>query len=80
MADWLRYASIQQGVAQPSGGFFSNPRTRQVSAELPWSSYRGICSQLPAVLGSQNQLLLGNGNLEVLLFSVTFCGVSGQDT
>ncbi|XP_065588971.1 AP-5 complex subunit zeta-1 isoform X3 [Cyrtonyx montezumae] len=29
MADWLRYASIQQGVAQPSGGFFSNPRTRQ---------------------------------------------------
>ncbi|XP_065706807.2 AP-5 complex subunit zeta-1 isoform X1 [Patagioenas fasciata] len=29
MADWLRYASIQQGVAQPSGGFFSYPRTRQ---------------------------------------------------
>ncbi|KAM9261428.1 AP-5 complex subunit zeta-1 isoform 2-T2 [Cariama cristata] len=29
MADWLRYASIQQGIAQPSGGFFSNPRTRQ---------------------------------------------------
>uniref|UniRef100_A0A8C0FDV0 Adaptor related protein complex 5 subunit zeta 1 n=1 Tax=Bubo bubo TaxID=30461 RepID=A0A8C0FDV0_BUBBB len=29
MTDWLRYASIQQGVAQPSGGFFSNPRTRQ---------------------------------------------------
>ncbi|XP_047917457.2 AP-5 complex subunit zeta-1 isoform X1 [Anser cygnoides] len=29
MADWLRYASIQQGVAQPSRGFFSNPRTRQ---------------------------------------------------
>ncbi|KAM9222778.1 AP-5 complex subunit zeta-1 isoform 2-T2 [Leptosomus discolor] len=29
MADWLRYASMQQGVAQPSGGFFSNPRTRQ---------------------------------------------------
>ncbi|NXH13473.1 AP5Z1 protein, partial [Bucco capensis] len=29
MADWLRYASTQQGVAQPSGGFFSNPRTRQ---------------------------------------------------
>ncbi|NXE79613.1 AP5Z1 protein, partial [Cochlearius cochlearius] len=29
MADWLRYASVQQGVAQPSGGFFSNPRTRQ---------------------------------------------------
>ncbi|NXW59648.1 AP5Z1 protein, partial [Eurystomus gularis] len=29
MADWLRYASIQQGVAQPSGGFFSNPRSRQ---------------------------------------------------
>nr|XP_009915022.1 PREDICTED: AP-5 complex subunit zeta-1 isoform X1 [Haliaeetus albicilla] len=29
MADWLRYASIHQGVAQPSGGFFSNPRTRQ---------------------------------------------------
>ncbi|NXG44717.1 AP5Z1 protein, partial [Psilopogon haemacephalus] len=29
MADWLRYASVQQGVAQPSGGFFSNPRTKQ---------------------------------------------------
>ncbi|NXI59306.1 AP5Z1 protein, partial [Chloroceryle aenea] len=29
MAEWLRYASIQQGVAQPSGGFFSTPRTRQ---------------------------------------------------
>ncbi|NXC51450.1 AP5Z1 protein, partial [Penelope pileata] len=29
MADWLRYASVQQGVTQPSGGFFSNPRTRQ---------------------------------------------------
>ncbi|NXY84835.1 AP5Z1 protein, partial [Alcedo cyanopectus] len=29
MADWLRYASVQQGVAQPSGGFFSSPRTRQ---------------------------------------------------
>ncbi|NXN11851.1 AP5Z1 protein, partial [Indicator maculatus] len=29
MADWLRYASTQQGVAQPSGGFFSSPRTKQ---------------------------------------------------
>uniref|UniRef100_A0A8C4U4B7 Adaptor related protein complex 5 subunit zeta 1 n=1 Tax=Falco tinnunculus TaxID=100819 RepID=A0A8C4U4B7_FALTI len=29
MTDWLRYASIQQGVAQSSGGFFSNPRSRQ---------------------------------------------------
>ncbi|XP_009874197.1 PREDICTED: AP-5 complex subunit zeta-1 [Apaloderma vittatum] len=29
MADWLRYASTQQGVAQSSGGFFSNSRTRQ---------------------------------------------------
>ncbi|XP_025939030.1 AP-5 complex subunit zeta-1 isoform X3 [Apteryx rowi] len=29
MVDWLRYASIQQGVPQPSGGFFSNPRARQ---------------------------------------------------
>ncbi|XP_010141945.1 PREDICTED: AP-5 complex subunit zeta-1 [Buceros rhinoceros silvestris] len=31
MADWLRYASTQQGVARPSGGggFFSSPRTRQ---------------------------------------------------
>ncbi|NWS73258.1 AP5Z1 protein, partial [Crotophaga sulcirostris] len=28
MIDWLRYASVQQGVAQPSGGFFSSPRTR----------------------------------------------------
>ncbi|NXE50727.1 AP5Z1 protein, partial [Casuarius casuarius] len=29
MVDWLRYASTQQGVPQPSGGFFSNPRARQ---------------------------------------------------
>ncbi|KAM6299072.1 AP-5 complex subunit zeta-1 [Aegotheles albertisi] len=29
MADWLRHASIQQGVARPSGRFFSSPRTRQ---------------------------------------------------
>ncbi|NWW77818.1 AP5Z1 protein, partial [Climacteris rufus] len=29
LADWLRYASIQQGGAQPSGGFFSSPRTKQ---------------------------------------------------
>lgn len=36
--------------------------------------------QVPALLGSQNQVLLGNGNLEGLLFFVTFCGVSGQDT
>ncbi|KAM9013494.1 AP-5 complex subunit zeta-1 [Ara ararauna] len=28
MADWLRHASIQQGVTQSSGGFFS-PRSRQ---------------------------------------------------
>ncbi|XP_010162468.1 AP-5 complex subunit zeta-1 [Antrostomus carolinensis] len=29
MAHWLRYASVQQGVTRPSGGFFSSPRTRQ---------------------------------------------------
>ncbi|XP_064152056.1 AP-5 complex subunit zeta-1 isoform X3 [Loxodonta africana] len=29
LVDWLRYASVQQGVAQPSRGFFSAPRTRQ---------------------------------------------------
>ncbi|XP_014726035.1 PREDICTED: AP-5 complex subunit zeta-1 isoform X2 [Sturnus vulgaris] len=29
LADWLRYASIQQGMAQSSGGFFSSPRTKQ---------------------------------------------------
>ncbi|NXP18604.1 AP5Z1 protein, partial [Scytalopus superciliaris] len=29
LADWLRYASTQQGIAQPSGGFFSSPRTKQ---------------------------------------------------
>ncbi|NXO70153.1 AP5Z1 protein, partial [Phainopepla nitens] len=29
LADWLRYANIQQGMAQPSGGFFSSPRTKQ---------------------------------------------------
>ncbi|XP_053936623.1 AP-5 complex subunit zeta-1 isoform X2 [Cuculus canorus] len=28
MADWLRYASVQQAVPPPSGGFFSSPRTR----------------------------------------------------
>ncbi|NXK89638.1 AP5Z1 protein, partial [Formicarius rufipectus] len=29
LADWLRYASTQQGIPQPSGGFFSSPRTKQ---------------------------------------------------
>ncbi|NWI92699.1 AP5Z1 protein, partial [Pitta sordida] len=29
LADWLRYASTQQGIVQPSGGFFSSPRTKQ---------------------------------------------------
>ncbi|XP_072799492.1 AP-5 complex subunit zeta-1 isoform X2 [Vicugna pacos] len=29
LVDWLRYASIQQGVAHSSGGFFSMPRARQ---------------------------------------------------
>ncbi|KAM9102623.1 AP-5 complex subunit zeta-1 isoform X2 [Sarcophilus harrisii] len=29
LIDWLRYASIQQGVSQTSGGFFSNPWARQ---------------------------------------------------
>ncbi|MEE6524788.1 hypothetical protein FKM82_024439, partial [Ascaphus truei] len=29
LADWLRYASVHQGVSQVSGGFFSNPRTKQ---------------------------------------------------
>ncbi|XP_029433357.1 AP-5 complex subunit zeta-1 isoform X2 [Rhinatrema bivittatum] len=28
LVDWLRYASIHQGVGQPSGGFFSSPRTK----------------------------------------------------
>ncbi|NXY50336.1 AP5Z1 protein, partial [Ceuthmochares aereus] len=28
MADWLRYASVQQAAPPPSGGFFSSPRTR----------------------------------------------------
>ncbi|XP_051488351.1 AP-5 complex subunit zeta-1 [Apus apus] len=29
MADWLRYASVQQGVTQSFGGFFSKSRSRQ---------------------------------------------------
>ncbi|XP_006889809.1 PREDICTED: AP-5 complex subunit zeta-1 [Elephantulus edwardii] len=29
LVDWLRYASVQQGAAPPSGGFFSVPRARQ---------------------------------------------------
>ncbi|XP_040086692.1 AP-5 complex subunit zeta-1 isoform X3 [Oryx dammah] len=29
LGDWLRYASIQQGAAHGSGGFFSTPRARQ---------------------------------------------------
>ncbi|XP_007941034.1 AP-5 complex subunit zeta-1 [Orycteropus afer afer] len=29
LVDWLRYASVQQGAAQPSGGFFPAPRARQ---------------------------------------------------
>ncbi|KFP04524.1 AP-5 complex subunit zeta-1, partial [Calypte anna] len=31
LAEWLRYASIQQGVGQTSGGFFSKSRSRQPS-------------------------------------------------
>lgn len=34
--DWLRYASITQGGAATSGGFFAGPRSRQVS-RTPWS-------------------------------------------
>ncbi|XP_070636374.1 AP-5 complex subunit zeta-1 isoform X3 [Bos indicus] len=29
LGDWLRYASVQQGAAHASGGFFSTPRARQ---------------------------------------------------
>ncbi|XP_025867136.1 AP-5 complex subunit zeta-1 isoform X1 [Vulpes vulpes] len=29
LVDWLRYASVQQGVPHTSGGFFSAPRARQ---------------------------------------------------
>ncbi|KAM9725443.1 AP-5 complex subunit zeta-1 isoform 3-T3 [Dama dama] len=29
LGDWLRYASVQQGAAHASGGFFSAPRARQ---------------------------------------------------
>uniref|UniRef100_A0A8D0V5B0 AP-5 complex subunit zeta-1 n=1 Tax=Sus scrofa TaxID=9823 RepID=A0A8D0V5B0_PIG len=29
LGDWLRHASVQQGVAHSSGGFFSTPRARQ---------------------------------------------------
>ncbi|KAI5257831.1 Ap-5 Complex Subunit Zeta-1 [Manis pentadactyla] len=29
LVDWLRYASVQQGVTHSSGGFFSTSRTRQ---------------------------------------------------
>ena len=35
LVDWLRYASVQQGVAHTSGGFFSTPRARQVSLGTP---------------------------------------------
>ncbi|XP_030067012.1 AP-5 complex subunit zeta-1 [Microcaecilia unicolor] len=28
LVDWLRYASIHQGIGQLSGGFFSSPRTK----------------------------------------------------
>lgn len=31
LGEWLRYASVQQGAAHASGGFFSTPRARQVS-------------------------------------------------
>uniref|UniRef100_F1RI49 Adaptor related protein complex 5 subunit zeta 1 n=1 Tax=Sus scrofa TaxID=9823 RepID=F1RI49_PIG len=29
LGDWLRHASVQQGIAHSSGGFFSTPRARQ---------------------------------------------------
>ncbi|KAJ1096478.1 hypothetical protein NDU88_001618 [Pleurodeles waltl] len=31
MVDWLRYASVHQGMAQSSGGFFLSPRNKQPS-------------------------------------------------
>lgn len=31
LVDWLRYASITQGGAVSSGGFFTGPRSRQVN-------------------------------------------------
>lgn len=36
--DWLRYASITQGVGASSGGFFTGPRSRQVSWLCMFSS------------------------------------------
>lgn len=52
LGDWLRYASVQQGAAHASGGFFSTPRARQVSlgavgvgAALSWGHPTG-CLQL----------------------------------
>uniref|UniRef100_A0A3P8PGI3 Adaptor related protein complex 5 subunit zeta 1 n=1 Tax=Astatotilapia calliptera TaxID=8154 RepID=A0A3P8PGI3_ASTCA len=35
LVDWLRYASVMQGVGTSSGGFFTGPRSRQV-IKLNW--------------------------------------------
>lgn len=33
LVDWLRYASITQGGGASAGGFFTGPRSRQVSKQ-----------------------------------------------
>lgn len=38
LVDWLRYASITQGGGSSSGGFFTGPRSRQVSWNHMFSS------------------------------------------
>uniref|UniRef100_A0A8C9XWH8 Adaptor related protein complex 5 subunit zeta 1 n=1 Tax=Sander lucioperca TaxID=283035 RepID=A0A8C9XWH8_SANLU len=42
LVDWLRYASITQGGGASSGGFFTGPRSRQVSNPLHFSIFNSF--------------------------------------
>lgn len=49
LVDWLRYASVQQGPAHSSGGFFSTPRARPVRRRdpeppCPWAALGHLAS------------------------------------
>lgn len=56
LVDWLRYASVQQGLVHSSGGFFSTPRARQVRldrlAERPcvWATSTSLACRVPLCL------------------------------
>lgn len=54
LGDWLRYASVQQGAAHASGGFFSAPRARQVSLRGVGHLRAAVCSSCGSAAPSQD--------------------------